>query len=161
MVRSPFKKGPKLSGIYSGNWIMDPQGTWNGSSFTITVNDSLPHFFHAITPWFSTNCALIGNLSTAGEFPANVDEVFALNPVLNFRIPLMRQSDSQTLEGYRKDMITQNNGMSYKIFPAGGQLFVKTTLGYETGTNTTDFNNSTCASPSIAMCQSIIPVNQR
>jgi len=69
--------------VYSGNFILDPQGTWNGSSFTITVNDTDPHFFHAITPTFLGNCLLLANLSVIANFPDDVDELFALNPVSN------------------------------------------------------------------------------
>jgi hypothetical protein len=73
-----------FAGIYSGNFIIDPQGTWNGSSFTIIVNDTNPRFFHAITPLFSTDCPLLGNLSAIAQFPINIDEMFALNPVNPF-----------------------------------------------------------------------------
>jgi hypothetical protein len=65
---------------------MDPQGTWNGSIFTFTVNDSVPHFFHAVTPGFVLSCSLLANLSVDAGFPDSVDELFALNPVLQFSV---------------------------------------------------------------------------
>src|SRR5438552_10305116 len=65
-----------IRGVYSGNFYLDPQGTWNGSSFTITVNDSVPHFFHAITPWWESDCSHMANLSIQAQFPDTVDELF-------------------------------------------------------------------------------------
>lgn len=84
MVDSKFKNRTDVEGVYSGNFYIDPQGTWNGTSFTITVNDTVPHFFHAITGTFVSNCALMANLSVSAQFPDNVDELFALNPVFAF-----------------------------------------------------------------------------
>jgi hypothetical protein len=60
---------------------IDEQGTSNGSQFTITVNDTNPHFLHAITPWFAEDCLLMANVSYIAELPDSVDELFALNPV--------------------------------------------------------------------------------
>jgi len=62
---------------------MDPQGSWNGSSFTIVVNDTIPRFFHGLTPWFSRDCSGLASLSGPAAFPETVDELFALNPVIS------------------------------------------------------------------------------
>lgn len=63
---------------------MDPQGTWNGSSFTIRVTDTSPHFFHVWRDVWLGNCSVIGNWSSRGNFPPDTDVLFALNPVLEF-----------------------------------------------------------------------------
>lgn len=61
---------------------MDPEGSWNGSTYTITVVDSKPRFFYTVDAWFWRNCSQLGDWDSWGQFPAGVDVVFALNPVL-------------------------------------------------------------------------------
>jgi hypothetical protein len=46
--RSGPDRGCASLAIYSGNFYIDPQGTWNSSSFTVIVNDTFPHFFHLV-----------------------------------------------------------------------------------------------------------------
>jgi len=60
---------------------MDAEGSWNGTTFTITVVDSTPRFFYTVDIYFVNNCSLLGDWDERAELPADTDEVFALNPV--------------------------------------------------------------------------------
>ena len=62
---------------------MDPEGTSNGSSFTITVSDSNPHFYYMVRDWYQ-NCSFFGQWTSIYSLGDNLDILFALNPVLYF-----------------------------------------------------------------------------
>src|SRR5437773_674001 len=74
-----------MEGIFSGYFHVDFDGTWNGSSFTMSVTDSLPHFFYSSTwKWESSNCSILYSLSSFTLIPEFQDVLFVLNPVLRF-----------------------------------------------------------------------------
>lgn len=82
-VRMPGEVCSLKSGYFSGFWVMDPQGTWNGSTFTVIVGDTKPHFFYSVSPpgWYYKNCTRLLEYKAAFTIPNGSDIVFALNPV--------------------------------------------------------------------------------
>jgi len=87
MVQRGVKK-KLIIGIYSGFFYVDPQGTANESSFTITVSDSEPHFFYMIKEAYLTHCSTLGVWSTYFKYDPEWDVIFALNPVIGLLEPL-------------------------------------------------------------------------
>lgn len=69
-----------ISGFFSGYFTIDPLGSGNGSSFTLTVADSNPHFFYMVTAYYSSDCAFLGTWSSQYSFGPAEDVLFALNP---------------------------------------------------------------------------------
>ena len=71
------------SGVFSGFWVMDPEGAWNGSVFTLVVTDTQPHFFYSISMdgWYLKNCSKLLEYHSSFTIPDGSDVIFALNPV--------------------------------------------------------------------------------
>jgi hypothetical protein len=44
----------------------------------------------------------------------------------------MKQGNGESFDGYKEMLIKQNAAMSYEYFPEGGELFVQSSMGYET-----------------------------
>ena len=59
---------------------MDREGTTTGSSFTITVSDSNPHFYYMVRDWYG-NCSFFADWTSIYGLDSNGDIFFALNPV--------------------------------------------------------------------------------
>ena len=70
-----------IQGIFSGFFFVNMKGSWNGTTFTITVNDTNPRFFYMIKSYAPSNCSSLGTWSTDMDLPDNGDVLFALNPV--------------------------------------------------------------------------------
>jgi hypothetical protein len=71
-----------IEGVFSGNIYVDSEGTWNGTTFTITVIDTEPHFFYWISfRYFQAICSVYGNWSNNYGLSSNEDVLFAINPV--------------------------------------------------------------------------------
>lgn len=70
-------------GIFSGYFLVD--GTWNGSTFTLTVTDADPHFLYFSTYRQEANgqfCPGLGGWDSHFDLPVNQSVLFAINPVL-------------------------------------------------------------------------------
>jgi hypothetical protein len=77
------------AGFFSGFWVIDTQGSWNGSVFTVTVSDSNPHFLYAVAiagPALN-NCSKLAEYRSDFTIPLGSDVIFALNPVLLCILP--------------------------------------------------------------------------
>jgi hypothetical protein len=85
MMVSSITATASYEGIYSGPLFLDMYGSWNGTTFTITVNDTRPRFFHMIQS-YGGNCSRLATWSTMFSLPANGDVLFALNPVISMMI---------------------------------------------------------------------------
>lgn len=74
---------PTDSGVFSGYFYVDPVGSANGSSFTIEVQDTNPHFFYMVRDWYG-NCSYLGTWTSIYGLGPDQDIFFALNPVSHF-----------------------------------------------------------------------------
>jgi len=94
--------------------MIDAQGSVNGSSFTITVKDTDPHFYYPVyLDVLDTNCSAL--ISTSDRFNSSRDVIFVLNP-----------NSLQTSDGYRKNGISEGNvPVTFTPSPRGGQLLLK------------------------------------
>jgi hypothetical protein len=70
-----------VEGVFSGYFYIDPEASSNGSSFTITVTDTNPHFYYMVRDWYN-NCSFFGNWTSIYGLNQNQDIFFALNAVL-------------------------------------------------------------------------------
>ena len=69
-----------MIGANSGFFIIDPQGSWDGTAFTITVPDTKSRFYYSFSAYYAGSCKLLGQYIT-GAGP-QVHFLFALNPVI-------------------------------------------------------------------------------
>ena len=79
-VPQPSNIHTNLSGFFSGYFTVDPLGSGNASSFTLTVADSNPHFFYMVTSYYAFDCGFLGTWSSQYSFGPAEDVLFALNP---------------------------------------------------------------------------------
>jgi hypothetical protein len=70
-----------MEGAFSGFFNIDPSGSWNGTTFTYTVNDTNPHFFYSVSEIYTSNCSYLSDWSTFYTFSPQQDVLFTLNPV--------------------------------------------------------------------------------
>ena len=83
----------------------------------------------------------------------------------------MKQGNGESFDGYKEMLIKQNAAMSFEYFPLGGELFVQSSMGYET-INSTTLGTATTANvttgnvptpktptPTPATEQSTLPLN--
>ena len=83
----------------------------------------------------------------------------------------MKQGNGESFDGYKEMLIKQNAAMSFEYFPQGGELFVQSSMGYETVNSTTLGTATTAnattgnvptpktATPTPATEQSTLPLN--
>lgn len=83
IMEVPCVQGRELiEGVFSGHFYVDDEGSWNGTTFTITVNDTNPHFFYWISyRYWGSPCSIYANWSDMVQFSPDQDVLFALNPV--------------------------------------------------------------------------------
>ena len=106
---------------------MDPEGSWNGSVFTLIVPDTEPHFLYSISTvgWYFTNCSRLLDYHSSFTIPNGSDIIFVLNPVYFFLIPHLPKSAQNTLDGY-KHIVSLSQGVSetYQYDVHGGELYI-------------------------------------
>ena len=82
----------------------------------------------------------------------------------------MKQGNGESFDGYKEILVTQNAAMSFEYFPQGGELFVQSSIGYETTNSTTPGTTTTAnatgnvptpkiGTPNPATEQSTLPLN--
>jgi hypothetical protein len=80
-----------MQGIFSGYFLVDVDGTWNGSTFTLTVTDTDPHFLYFATYRQEANgqfCSGLTNWDKFFNIPNDQSVLFAINPVLTAKTRL-------------------------------------------------------------------------
>lgn len=104
---------------------MDPQGSQTGSNFTITVNDSNPHFFYSIRDldYWINDCSSLESWASQVPLPDNTDVLFALNPVIPHLISLTLKNEAEIFDGYKSSFLNQKDlSMTFPNSPHEGQF---------------------------------------
>lgn len=90
-VSNPSVRVFDYTGIFSGYFYIDLDGTWNGTVFTMNVTDAQPHFFYFDTYRLENPGTYCHNISTWASYfhiPPGQDVLFTLNPVAPFWLGL-------------------------------------------------------------------------
>jgi len=102
-------------GSNSGFFNVDPAGSANGSSFTLTVTSTQPRFFQAIRLDSVANCAAVADWALRWRLPSFGDIVFSLNPSAEQNLTMYKSGLSKAI----------NTPISFDLHPQGGVLRLK------------------------------------
>jgi len=119
-------------GAFSGFFYVDPPGTANGSSFTMTVTSTQPRFFQAVRLDDVSNCSASAGWASHWGLPSYGDIIFALNPSADQSLTLYKSGISKAV----------NTPITFSLYPQGGQLRLKSNNPL-VGSNATVGSNTT------------------